>query len=392
MMRVRHSFSYLGVLLGLLLLLASPARAQMGGLEGEVKDQEGKPMADVTIQIERIDLKQLFETKSDSKGMYVYAGLAAGRAKYNVRALKDGRLLYEHLNVMIPTGEMRKIHFNLKELRKEDEARLTEEQRRLIEEQRKLVEKDKSLRGEFDVGVKLMTEPNASTVCSARCRTAPPADKAACIASCQEEVGPNAQQVAFEEAAAAFERAAAIDPSQYAVWANLGRAYQQANNVEKSIAAFEKAIEVKPEEAAGLFTNLVPLYIRANRVEDAQKGCERVGPVNPQQGGACYYNIGITMYNNNKLKEAVVPLQKATQLDPKRADAHYWLGVCLFGSATTAIEEGQVKTVLQPGTREAFEQYLALEPSGRHAEDAKAMLAAIEQTVPAAVKVKKGKN
>ena len=94
----------------------------------------------------------------------------------------------------------------------------------------------------------------------------------------------------------------------------------------------------------------------------------------------------------SKLKEAIEPLQKSTQFDPKRADAHYWLGVCLFGTASTAIEGGQVKTVLLPGTREAFEQYLTLEPSGRFADDAKAMLAAVEQTVPAAVKVKKSKN
>ncbi|MGH9805477.1 MAG: tetratricopeptide repeat protein [Candidatus Acidiferrales bacterium] len=391
-MRIRQRFTYFGFILGLLLLSAAPAQAQLGGLEGEVKGTDGKPMAGVTIQIERTDIKQVFETKTDSKGMYVYAGLAAGRATYNVRAIKDGQVLYTHNSVMIPTGDMRKLSFDMKALRKEDEARMTDEQKRLIEEQRKAMEKDKSLRAEFDLGVKLLSEPSAATVCAARCRTALPEDRAACIATCQEAAGQNAQQMAYEEAAAAFERASTIDPSQYAVWANLGRAYERANNIEKSIAAFEKAIEVKPEEAAGLYANLVPLYIKMERVAEARKGCEKVAPANPQQGSACYYNIGIIMYNNNKLKEAVEPLQLATQLDPKRADAHYWLGVCRFGSATTAIEEGQVKTVLQPGTREAFEQYLTLEPSGRYAEDAKAMLAAIEQTVPTAIKVKKSRN
>ena len=391
-MRIPHRFSYRGLFLGLFLLSAAPAHAQMGGLEGTVKDLDGKPLAGITIQIERTDLKQMYETKTDSKGQFVYAGLPAGRATYAVRALKDGQVLYTYGAVQIPPGEFRSLNFDLKALRKEDETRMTEEQKKLIEEQRKAMEKDKNLRGEFDLGVKLMTEPSATTLCAARCRETPAADRSACVAACQGEAGQNVQQMAYVEAAAAFERAAVIDPSQYAVWANLGRAYQQANNIEKSIAAFEKAIEIKPEEAAGLYANLVPLYIKADRPEDARKGCDKVAPIDPKQGSACYFNIGVVMYNNSRLKEAVVPLQLATQLDPKRADAHYWLGVCLFGSASTAIEDGQVKTVLQPGTRESFEQYLAMEPTGRYAEDAKAMLAAIEQTVPTAVKVKKPKN
>ena len=90
-MRVRHRFSFFGLFLGLLLLSAAPVQAQMGGLEGEVKGYDGKPMAGVTIQIERTDIKQTLETKTGSDGRYVYAGLAAGRAVYNVRAIKDGQ-------------------------------------------------------------------------------------------------------------------------------------------------------------------------------------------------------------------------------------------------------------------------------------------------------------
>ena len=390
-MRVRHDYSLPGFIFGLLLVLALPAQAQMGGLEGEVKDYDDKPMADVTVQIERTDISGKFETKTDSKGHYIYTGLAAGRATYTIRLLKDGNILYELRGVKISGGETRRVDFNLKQLREEQEKQMTEEQKRQRAEALKAMEKDKSLRGEFDLGLKLMREPNAATVCAARCQASPTAEAAACVDACQAEVGQNVQQAAYAEAAAALERASVIDPAQFAVWANLGRAYTAANNVEKGIAAYEKAIELKPEEAAGLYANLVPLYIKANRIEEAHKGCEKVAPVNPQQGSACYFNIGVIMYNESRLKDAVEPLQKSTQLDPKRADAFYWLGVCLFGTASTAIEGGQVKTILQPGTREAFEQYLTLEPSGRYANDAKAMLVAIEQTVPAAVQVKKKK-
>lgn len=391
-MKARQPYSLLGFIFGLLVVLALPAQAQMGGFEGDVKDFEGKPMPDVTVQIERTDIKGNFEITTDSKGHYLYAGLAAGRAVYTVRILKDGKILFELRGVKIAAGETKRLDFDLKQLRQEQEGRMTEEQKQQRAEALKAMERDKSLRGEFDLGLKLMREPNAATVCAAHCRTSPAAEAAACVDACQVEISQNVQQSAYAEAVAAFERASVIDPAQYAVWANLGRAYQAANNPEKSIAAYEKAIEVKPDQAVELSALLAPLYISVNRLDDARQSCEKVAPVNPQQGGACYYNIGVMMYNNAKLKEAIEPLQRATQLDPKRADAFYWLGVCLFNQAEYKQEEGKLVTLLKPGTREAFEQYLTLEPNGRFAKDTKDMLASIEAVVPTAVQVKKKKQ
>jgi len=157
-MRVRHDYSLPGFIFGLLLVLALPAQAQMGGLEGEVKDYDDKPMADVTVQIERTDISGKFETKTDSKGHYIYTGLAAGRATYTIRLLKDGNILYELRGVKISGGETRRVDFNLKQLREEQEKQMTEEQKRQRAEALKAMEKDKSLRGEFDLGLKLMRE------------------------------------------------------------------------------------------------------------------------------------------------------------------------------------------------------------------------------------------
>jgi tetratricopeptide (TPR) repeat protein len=390
-MKVRTLSYTVALFLGLLLLSAAPAQAQLlGGLEGEVKGDDGKPLVGVIIQIERIDIKQTFETKTDSNGHYLYNGLPTGGApRYNVQAVKDGVVLYTFKGVGIPGGETRRLDFDLKQLRKEDETRLTEEQKRMIEERRKAIEKDKNLRAEFDLGRKLLSEPTAANVCAARCNAAALAEKDACVATCQEQVAPSAQQIAYQDAVAAFERASEIDPAQYAVWVNLGRAYEQTRQDEKSIAAYEKAAGLKPEEAPSLYVNLAPLYVRANRVEEAQKGCEKVAPLDPKQGSACYSNIGVVLVNNNRMKEAIEPFQKSVQLDPKRAEAFYQLGVCLLNQAEYRQEGNNWVTVPQPGTREAFEQYLALEPEGRFAKNAKEMLETLGASVPAAVKVKK---
>jgi hypothetical protein len=66
----------------------------------------------------------------------------------------------------------------------------------------------------------------------------------------------------------------------------------------------------------------------------------------------------------------VQAFDKAIAADPTRADAYYWKGVNLLGKAKL---EG-TKMVAPPGTAEAFNKYLELQPNGQFAEPAKQML------------------
>jgi tetratricopeptide (TPR) repeat protein len=389
-MRKLHTASILVLSLGVFLGLAAPLQAQTGGLEGEAKDLEGKPMADVTVEIKRTDIKMQFEAKTDSKGYYVYMGLPAAGARYTVTLIRNGERIYSFRDVPLEVGSIKRLDFDLKKEREIQQTLLTEEQKKQMEERRKAIAKGQVLRANFDLGLQLLREPNAELVCSSRCPEDSP-DQASCLSECQAQAGQGLKQMAYQEAITAFNRAAEADPEQYAVWANLGRAYSLTNQINEGIESYQKAIALKPEEAA-TYNNLGQLYVKSGQVEKAQEAFSIAAEKNPAEAGAYYYNLGVTFYNAGNLQAAVQPLRKATEVAPDRADAFYWLGVCLFGSAETQIEGGSVKTVLQPGTREAFEQYLALEPDGRFANDAKAMLEAIQQTAPAAVRVDKKKK
>jgi len=386
-MRKLHTISLLVLSLGVFLGLAVPLRAQTGGLEGDVKDLDGKPMAGVTISIDRIDIKMHFETKTDDKGYYVYMGLPAGNARYNVSVVQGGATVYSLRDVPLDIGGIKRLDFDLQKERQLQEQALTEEQKKQVEERRKAMANAQVLRENFDLGLQLLKEPNAQLVCSARC---PEGSSPTCLSECQAQAAQGLQAMAYQEAIVALRRAADADPTQFAVWAQLGRAYSLVDRSQEGIEAYQKAIALKPEEA-GTYNNLGQLYAKVGRVEDALKAFETAAQVNPAQAGQFYYNLGVTFYNAGNLQAAVEPLRKATEIDPQRADAFYLLGVCLFGTAESQIEGDVVKMVLKPGTREAFEQYLALEPNGHFANDVKAMLAAIDQTAPAAVRVKKKK-
>jgi tetratricopeptide (TPR) repeat protein len=84
------------------------------------------------------------------------------------------------------------------------------------------------------------------------------------------------------------------------------------------------------------------------------------------------------MTNNNKVDEAIQAFDKAIAADPNKADAYYWKGVNLIAKAQT---DKNGKVVPAPGTAEALNKYLELQPNGPYAEGAKGMLQMIGSTV-----------
>ena len=116
---------------------------------------------------------------------------------------------------------------------------------------------------------------------------------------------------------------------------------------------------------------------RSGETQGAIQAYEEAVKIDPAGAGLYYFNEGATLTNIGKVDEAIQAFDKATQADPARAEAYYWKGVNLMGKATL---KGN-KMEAPPGTAEAFNKYLELEPSGQFADPAKQMLASIGSTV-----------
>jgi len=95
------------------------------------------------------------------------------------------------------------------------------------------------------------------------------------------------------------------------------------------------------------------------------------------------------MVNQGKMDEAAVSLKKATDLDPTNANAFYWYGMALLGKAEYK-PDGTVVPV--PGTVEAFQNYLKLQPNGQWAQAAQASLDQVQGKVPTEYKKAKKKS
>ncbi len=347
---------------------AGAAFGQTGSIRGTVVDEAGQPVQNAVIQIVRQDIRGTYQTKTNGKGEYFHAGLPSGRTtRYSVTLEIAGRQRDTVENISVPLGDAVPVNFDLALLRKQQEANaagaLTEDQTRgMTEEQKRQVEeamkeraaqlaKNRALSDAFNLGMEAM----------------------------------KAQQ--FQTAVEAFAKAAEIDPAQHAVWGQLAEAKaalaQQKPGPEQealltgSIEAFQKAIDLKPEDAA-YRNNFALALVRAKRVSDAQAELEKAAQLDGVNAGKYYYNLGAVLMNAGQLDAAGDAFMKAISSTPNYAPAWFQYGLYLLGKASLA-PDGTIQSA--DGTKNAFDTYLKLDPGGANAEQARLILASLGQTV-----------
>ena len=350
-----------------------PVFAQNSGtVKGVCKDAQGNPVADGMVVWTNMDNGQKYPLKTNKKGEYFSLGLSPG--KYNVTLyksaddMKGGKELF-HKNGFPVQLDENTLDFDLKK-EQEDSAKgqgLTPEQvKQMQEQQAKAAKENTTVKGLND---KLNAAKSAA------------------------DAGD------FDTAIASMTEATQMDATRDLIWFKLGDYYRlsapkQTDTAEKqkrlasAIEAYQKAIDLKkaatndkdPNAAKNLaayYNNLAEAYAKSNKVEDAVKTYELAAQVDPSNAAQYYFNTGAVLTNAGKIDEALAAFDKVIAADPNRADAYYWKGVNMIGKATL---QGD-KMVAPPGTAEAFQKYLELQPTGTYADAAKQMLTSIGSSV-----------
>ena len=345
------------------------ASAQTSSLAGEVKGEDGQPLKDAWIKIERTDIKGNYKVKTNKKGEYFHAGLPLGT--YNITLEVDGKVRDSMKGVRTRLGDPVPINFDLQGQKKKNDAiqaaaatgTLTKEQARdMSPEQKAAMEKamkdreqslakNKQLNDAFVTGMDLL----------------------------------KGQQ--YDAAIASFVKASEMDPKQHVVWANLAEAYlglaksktgdEQTALMSKGFEAYGKALELKPDDA-GYHNNYALALARGKKFPEAQAELTKAAQMDPPNAGRYYYNLGALLVNNQQLEPAGEAFKKAIEADPKYADAYYQYGIYLISKAQTDAS-GKVTPV--PGTKEAFQKYLELRADGPYADSAKGMLSMLDAQI-----------
>lgn len=377
-----------------ILFCAFAGYAQVTAVEGDVKGEDGAPLKDAHVRLERLDMKGSYKcTSSNKKGHYYCGGLPLG-GKYKIILEVNGKDV-DFVNGISPKmGDPMVQNWDLQALKqrstalsqaaqtgtlsKEQERTLSASEKEALEkaakEREKVMAKNKALNDAFNGGKEALNAGDAAMALAAK--NGPDHDQAVKDASDK-----------YNTAVTQFAKAGEMSPDQEVIWANLGDAEvrlaktktgaEHDDALSKGADAYKKALELKPDDA-GVHNNYGLALAQSKKFDEAQAELAKAAQLDPQSAGKYYFNLGALLVNNGQTEPAGDAFRKAIETDPNFADAHYQLGIILIGKAKLG-EDG--KYVPVAGTREAFEKYLSLKPDGPYAETAKSMIASLQGAV-----------
>jgi Tfp pilus assembly protein PilF len=196
----------------------------------------------------------------------------------------------------------------------------------------------------------------------------------------------------YDQAIEQFNKAGELDPAQVAVWSHMADAYMGLADtktgaehdaaLQKVLEAYGKAIALKPEEA-GLHNNYALALAKAGKGAEAEAEIEKAVQAEPTAACKYYYNLGALLTNASQADAANIAFTKAVTADKTCADAYYQIGVNLLAKATTAPDG---KVIAAPGTVEAIQKYLELQPTGKFSNEAKGTLEMLGSTIETSYK------
>ncbi len=342
---------------------ARAAAQAFGTVTGEVRDPDGKPFPDVVLVFKNQEQGQTYEVRTDRNGKFQQGAVRTGIYIVSVK-VKD-KVIYE-TNTRVTGGQEATVNLNFKELIAKQGAESAEAAKKQEEEKKGF----EAMKTHFDTGIAALDQ--ARQVRDDLQRR--PADQRAPL---QAKLGDLAG-TAVNELQAAEKGLKENDSNRHIILAKLGEAYDAAGKNQEAADAYQQAITLKPD-VAGYYNNLGNALARLGKVEEAGKAYEKSATLDPVNAPRAYRNFGIVLYNAGKMKEATEPLKKATELDPKNAQAWYLLGSALVNQMGSKQEGDKMILVLQPGTVEAYEKAVELDPNGTYGAQAKQGLQSLEQ-------------
>jgi len=362
-------------MLAITLLFAGIAAAQgTGRLNGEIMDKDGKPWADLTVEIKNPETGQTLTVKTDKNGKFVQLGLRGGVYTITLLSPKDNIAYPSKFQIADSQENEFKLNF------KDEIAKAAAAHPDAVKANEEAENKFKMMKTHFDAGIVAINDSNEITK---QLKTATGDQKS----QLQQKKTADCDTAATEFAQAEQGVGPKEVNNHALVWGNLGQANECAGHFEEAAKAFQNAVDLKPQANfyTGLATNLAKAAVAQNdakvteaKLADANAACEKSTATDPAEGERCWKNLGFVLTNKDP-KYAVAPLQKATAGDPKDVDAWFYLGGALF--ATSDMKQVGDKMVCVPpqGTVEAYQKYLSMAPSGPHAAESQAMLQGISE-------------
>lgn len=368
MMRFHKSLVLAAIVTAALACVVTPrAAAQNDGvIRGQIINPDGKPWADLTIQsVNEQGTKQ--ETKTDKDGNYTFRNLRAGI--YMVRVLLPPPNQAYEANCRVQGGVDGKVDVNFKDIIAKQGAEYQEAAKK-NEEAKKGLE---GLKAHVAAGDQFVAQEKQT---KAELGKATGADRE----PLKQKLADQSNQ-AVAEYLEAQKNLVEKDPNAALVWVKLGEAYDNAGRNDEAANAYQQAITLKPD-VAGYYNNLGNVLARAGKIDDAKAAYAKSVELDPASAATAWRNLAISLYNANRGGDAIEPLQRSAELEPKNAQTWYLLGACLIYKMTTKKVGDKEEITFAPGTIEAYQKAIELDPNGPYGAEAKKGLEQLQLMAP----------
>jgi tetratricopeptide (TPR) repeat protein len=372
MKRVLKSMMFAVLVAGALVTVLAPhAAAQNGSIAGTILDINGKAWFGLNVEAVS-EQGQKFDAKTNAEGRFEIRNLRAGVYKVTITTFPPPNEKQQPVQMgqlKVTSGEEAKADMNFKEIMAKQGAEATEQAKKQDAEKQKF----EGMKAHYTAGAALLEQERKEKDDLAKA----PADQ-------RDAAKQNLKDLSDKTAAefqAAQKTASEKDPNQHLLWAKLGESYDLAGRNDEAAQAYQQAIAAKPDDP-GYYNNLGNVLARAGKIDEARAAYTKSAELDPTKAATAWRNFGISLYNANRGGDAVEPLQKSAELDPKSAQTWYLLGACLVYKMTVKKVGDKDVPEFAPGTIEAYQKAVELDPNGPFGQQAKEGLAQLQQMAP----------
>ena len=133
-----------------------------------------------------------------------------------------------------------------------------------------------------------------------------------------------AQTEQLDKAIFAFQKVLDIKPNNPEAYYNMGKVFQDQGKLEEAIDAYRKAFSLKPDYADA-YNNMGNAFKNLGNLEKAIEAYSKAISIQPNYANA-YNNIGNAFQGQGKLEKAIGIYKQALSLRPDYAEAYYNMG------------------------------------------------------------------
>ena len=372
MKRFLKSMTFAVLLAGALVTVLAPhAAAQNGSIAGTILDINGKPWFGLNVQAVS-DQGAKSDAKTDAQGMFAIRNLRPGVYTVTITTFpppNEKQAAVPMGQIKVTSGEEAKRDMNFKDIMAKQGAEAQEKVKKDAEEKQKF----EGMKAHFTAGTAFLEQERKA---KDELTKATPDQRDALKQNLKD-----LSDKASTEFQAAQKAAAEKDPNQHLLWAKLGESYDIAGRNEEAAQAYQQAVLAKPDDP-GYYNNLGNVLARAGKIDEARAAYTKSAELDPAKAATAWRNFGISLYNANRLGDAVEPLQKSAQLDPNNAQTWYLLGASLVYKMTVKKVGDKDVPEFAPGTIEAYQKAVELDPNGPYGQDAKKGLEQLQLIAP----------